>query len=126
MNCSTQIIMKLLPDNPTQFDYLHAIRAVASRSSNKEIFDLADAGMQTATSDKFEKAGEALCKYFAVDYPQVINHSGRAELRNDGTWHFYLHPDGVNGETIDLIISTQGITLMSNDQGLARRAQDSQ
>ena len=37
--------MKLLPDNPTQFDYLHAIRALAARSGDKQIFDLADAGM---------------------------------------------------------------------------------
>jgi hypothetical protein len=35
----------LLPENPTQFDYLHAIRALASRQSLKDIFDLADAGM---------------------------------------------------------------------------------
>jgi hypothetical protein len=38
----------LLPDNPTQFDYLHAIRAVSSRGGNKDIFDLADAGMFAA------------------------------------------------------------------------------
>lgn len=38
---------KLLPDeNPTQFDYLHAIRAVAARTGHKQVFDLADAGMQ--------------------------------------------------------------------------------
>jgi hypothetical protein len=35
----------VLGEDPTRFDYLHAIRAVASRSGNKEIFDLADAGM---------------------------------------------------------------------------------
>ena len=34
-----------LPENPTPFDYLHAIRAVASRCGNTQIFDLADAGM---------------------------------------------------------------------------------
>ncbi len=34
-----------LPENPTHFDYLHAIRAVASRAGLKQIFDLADAGM---------------------------------------------------------------------------------
>jgi hypothetical protein len=37
--------MNLLPDNPTPFDYLHAIRAVASRAGLKEIFNLADRGM---------------------------------------------------------------------------------
>jgi len=43
--------MKLLPENPTQFDYLHAIRALAARGDMsavpklKEIFNLADAGM---------------------------------------------------------------------------------
>jgi hypothetical protein len=36
---------KFLPDNPTQFDYLHAIRAIASRISNNQVFDLADAAM---------------------------------------------------------------------------------
>ena len=37
--------MTLLPTNPTAFDYFHAIRAVASRTGQKLIFDLADAGM---------------------------------------------------------------------------------
>lgn len=43
--------MKLLPENPTQFDYLHAIRAVASRSGSdtnpvlKAIFNMANDGM---------------------------------------------------------------------------------
>ncbi len=37
--------MNLLPPNPTPFDYFHAIRALASRESNKAIFDLADAAM---------------------------------------------------------------------------------
>ena len=43
--------MKLLPENPTQSDYLHAIRAVAARGDmnavpkRKEVFNLADAGM---------------------------------------------------------------------------------
>jgi hypothetical protein len=40
-----------LPDNPTQFDYLHAIRAIASRIGNKQIFDLADAGMNLADAE---------------------------------------------------------------------------
>lgn len=44
--------MKLLPENPTQFDYLHAIRAVASREGLKQIFDLADAGMMAAEPSK--------------------------------------------------------------------------
>ena len=35
----------ILHDNPTQFDYLHAIRALASRLGYREIFDLADKGM---------------------------------------------------------------------------------
>lgn len=41
---------KFLPDNPNQFDYLHAIRAIASRTSNKQIFDLADAAMNPANA----------------------------------------------------------------------------
>jgi hypothetical protein len=40
-----------LPDNLTQFDYLHAIRAIASRIGNKQIFDLADAGMNLADAE---------------------------------------------------------------------------
>lgn len=35
----------LLPANPTQFDYLHAIRAVASRTGQNEILGLADRAM---------------------------------------------------------------------------------
>jgi hypothetical protein len=44
-SCSAVVHGKFLPDNPTQFDYLHAIRAVASRIGNKQIFDLADEAM---------------------------------------------------------------------------------
>jgi len=40
-----------LPENPTQFDYLHAIRAIASRIGNKPIFDLADAGMNLVDAE---------------------------------------------------------------------------
>ena len=51
--------MKLLPENPTQFDYLHAIRAVASRIPAdfrdvglvKQILDLANDGMNLATAN---------------------------------------------------------------------------
>lgn len=40
--------MTLLPDNPTQFDYLHAIRAAASRGGSlSRIYQLADEGMNT-------------------------------------------------------------------------------
>lgn len=38
--------MNLLPENPTQFDYLHAIRAVAARHGDFRVIEiLADAGM---------------------------------------------------------------------------------
>ena len=54
-----------LPENPTQFDYLHAIRAIASRIGNKQIFDLADAGMNLvdaeATCSAYEQAFECWC-----------------------------------------------------------------
>jgi hypothetical protein len=44
-SCSAVVHGKFLPDNPTQFDYFHAIRAVASRIGKKQIFDLADEAM---------------------------------------------------------------------------------
>lgn len=34
-----------LPEHPTQFDYLHAIRALASRAGQTEILELADKAM---------------------------------------------------------------------------------
>jgi hypothetical protein len=50
-SCSAVVHGKFLPDNPTQFDYLHAIRAVASRIGKKQIFDLADEAMNLPNGD---------------------------------------------------------------------------
>lgn len=47
----------LIPENPTRFDYLHAIRAIASRSGADEIYHLADAAMQMGDAAQLTQCG---------------------------------------------------------------------
>lgn len=54
--------MKILPENPTQFDYLHAIRALAARGGLelRQIYLLADEGMQIKWKGKCPEEQEAI------------------------------------------------------------------
>lgn len=70
MNIDKRLLKDLLPENPTRFDYLHAIRALASRLSLKEFFDLADAGMNTGDNkwqliDTAPKSAKSVLVYCA-------------------------------------------------------------
>ena len=68
--------MHLLPDNPNQFDYLHAIRAIASRSGDKKIFDLADAAMQMGDQSSSLESARKLCRWA---FPRLQEHAARSQ-----------------------------------------------
>lgn len=51
-----------LPPNPSRFDYLHAIRALASRTGQTEILDLADKAMDMDETDEAQRLLARLCR----------------------------------------------------------------
>lgn len=44
----------------------------------------------------------------------VIDHALRAHSMEDGRIHFYIHPDGVDGDTLDFIVDGNQITSLDN------------
>lgn len=111
-------------------DLLESARAIAMRKGEDVAWErfaarLGSEGISGITPKVFrvlegdpnppKKAAEALAAYFASQYPAVIDHAGRVEQLEDGTWHFYIHPAGANGDTLDLIIGPKSIQLRESN-----------
>lgn len=56
-----------------------------------------------------------LQQYFQENWDRnVIDHALRAQPTEDGRIHFYVHPDGHDGDTLDFIVEGNQLTPLNN------------